>query len=165
MGNREAVDPVKFWRDCSRSLRERGKMPTFFVVNTIRTRLVTWLATFALPISAKLGRNIYMNPCAGGSFCNKMVDILPSRGRFSAKTDFSVASVNFGVNNLLYDAEKRSPSKGTSSACPLSKSNSISPIVRTENVSVSAVAPALRIPRALQLCRSGHARAGLNRCA
>jgi len=42
----------------------------------------------------------YVNSCAGKSFRGEILKFFPLRGRFSPKTDFSAASVNFGGYNL-----------------------------------------------------------------
>jgi len=74
-------DPIIFWRDNSRSPRRRIPTSMWWIT---RTHLVT----YALPISAELGRNSWIHVPVN-SFIVKF-EIFPLRGRFSPKTDFLV---------------------------------------------------------------------------
>jgi len=87
----------KIFGDIALEASEKGaKYLPFFVIN--RPIHAPVFVTFALPISAKRGINAWisvrMNPFVALSWFFRV------RGHFSPKTDFSVASMNFGVNNL-----------------------------------------------------------------
>jgi len=86
----------------------------------------------------------YVNPCPGEIFRSEILKIVRC-----SKTNFSVASVNFGVNNLkTVRRRKRSPSKGTSLACPLSNNYH-----QSDRPKTYALRRSRRKPRALPLCQ------------
>ena len=66
-GKRGKRDPVKFWRHRSRSRREWGKIPTFFVMNTTHPfshfRFIDFRETW----------QEYVNQCPHESFCSEIL--------------------------------------------------------------------------------------------
>jgi len=97
--------------------QRRGKVPTFF---HDEYHAPLWsLSLYWFPQNLPgIHESMFSEP-----FRREILKNFPSRGRFSPKTDFLVASVSFGVNN----SKKYHAAKGTSLSCLLF--DSISPII------------------------------------